>query len=216
MSLFVNPAQFGPGEDFARYPRDEDADLAIAAEEGADVVFAPGAETIYPRGFATTVDPGPLAGELEGRSRPGHFRGVATVVTRLLGLVRPQRAFFGEKDFQQLVIVRRVARDLALGVEIVGVPTVRDADGLALSSRNRFLSADERARATSLYAGLREAGAAVRRRRARRGAPAAPARAPPSPSSPTTSSCAGATTSAPTTRPTPQSCSSPPSSARRA
>ena len=158
MSLFVNPAQFGPGEDFARYPRDEGADLAIATDEGADVVFAPGAETIYPPGFAATVDPGPLAGELEGRSRPGHFRGVATVVTRLLGLVRPQRAFFGEKDFQQLVIVRSVARDLALGAEIVGVPTVRDADGLALSSRNRFLTADERARATSLYAGLLGAG----------------------------------------------------------
>ena len=158
MSLFVNPAQFGPGEDFARYPRDEDADVAIAADEGADVVFAPGADTIYPDGFATTVDPGPLASELEGSSRPGHFEGVATVVTRLLGLVRPQRAFFGEKDFQQLVIVRRVVRDLALGVEIAGVPTVRAADGLALSSRNRFLTPDERVRATSLYAGLREAG----------------------------------------------------------
>ena len=158
MSLFVNPAQFGPGEDFARYPRDEEADLAIALEEGADVVFAPGAETIYPPGFGATVDPGPLAGELEGRSRPGHFRGVATVVTRLFGLVRPDRAFFGEKDFQQLVIVRAVARDLALGVEVAGVPTVRDPDGLALSSRNRFLSSAERERATSLYAGLREAG----------------------------------------------------------
>lgn len=158
MSLFVNPAQFAPGEDFERYPRDEEADLAIASEEGADVVFAPGAETIYPPGFAATVDPGPLAGELEGVSRPGHFRGVATVVTRLLGLVRPERAFFGEKDFQQLVIVRSVARDLALGVDVAGVPTVRDPDGLALSSRNRFLSAPERARATSLYAGLREAG----------------------------------------------------------
>ena len=158
MSLFVNPSQFGPGEDFARYPRDEQADLAIASEEGADVVFAPGAETIYPRNFAATVDPGPLAGELEGRYRPGHFRGVATVVTRLFGLVRPDRAFFGEKDFQQLVIVRGVARDLALGVEVMGVPTVRAADGLALSSRNRFLSAAEREQATSLHAGLREAG----------------------------------------------------------
>ena len=140
MSLFVNPAQFGPDEDLARYPRDEAGDLAIAAEEGADVVFAPAAETMYPRGFATAVDPGPLALELEGRARPGHFTGVATVVTRLFGLVRPQRALFGEKDFQQLVIVRQVARDLALGVEVVGVPTVRAADGLALSSRNRYLS----------------------------------------------------------------------------
>jgi pantoate--beta-alanine ligase len=154
MSLFVNPAQFGPGEDFARYPRDEAADVAIAGEEGADVVFAPGVETVFPEGFATTVDPGPLAGELEGRARPGHFRGVATVVTRLFGLVRPQRAYFGQKDYQQLVIVRAVARDLALGVEVVGIPTVRDADGLALSSRNRYLSADERTRATSLFAGL--------------------------------------------------------------
>jgi pantoate--beta-alanine ligase len=158
MSLFVNPSQFGPGEDFTRYPRDEEADLAVADAEGVDVVFAPGAETVYPGGFAVSVDPGPLGGELEGRSRPGHFRGVATVVTRLFGLVRPQRAFFGEKDYQQLVIVRNVARDLALGVEVVGVPTVRDADGLALSSRNQFLSPGERERATTLTAGLRAAG----------------------------------------------------------
>ncbi len=154
MSLFVNPAQFAPGEDFARYPRDEAADVAIAADEGADVVFAPGVETVYPPGFASAVDPGPLAAELEGRSRPGHFRGVATVVTRLFGLVRPRRAYFGEKDYQQLVIVRSVVRDLALGVDVAGVPTVRDADGLALSSRNRFLSAAERGEAVSLFAGL--------------------------------------------------------------
>ena len=154
MSLFVNPAQFGPGEDFARYPRDEATDLAIAGEEGADVVFAPDVQAIYPEGFATAVDPGPMADELEGRARPGHFRGVATVVTRLFGLVRPQRAFFGQKDYQQLVIVRGVSRDLALGVDVVGVPTARDADGLALSSRNRYLSASERASATSLFAGL--------------------------------------------------------------
>jgi pantoate--beta-alanine ligase len=158
MSLFVNPAQFGPGEDFARYPRDEEADLALARDEGVDVIFAPAAETVYPAGFATTVDPGPLGEELEGSARPGHFRGVATVVTRLFGLVRPQRAFFGEKDYQQLVIVRRVARDLALGVEVVGVPTVRAPDGLALSSRNRFLSPAERRQATSLQAGLLAAG----------------------------------------------------------
>jgi pantoate--beta-alanine ligase len=154
MSLFVNPAQFGPGEDLARYPRDEEADVAIAEEEGADVVFTPGVDTVYPADFAAVVDPGPLAAQLEGRSRPGHFRGVATVVTRLFGLVGPQRAYFGEKDYQQLVIVRRVARDLALGVDVVGVPTVRDADGLALSSRNRFLSPAERGRATTLFAGL--------------------------------------------------------------
>jgi pantoate--beta-alanine ligase len=158
MSLFVNPAQFGPGEDFARYPRDEEADFAIAREEGVDVVFAPAVATVYPDGFMTAVDPGLLADELEGRARPGHFRGVATVVTRLFGLVGPQRAYFGEKDYQQLVIVRRVARDLALGVEVAGVPTVRAPDGLALSSRNRFLSASERERAASLPAGLRAAG----------------------------------------------------------
>jgi pantoate--beta-alanine ligase len=157
MSLFVNPSQFGPGEDFARYPRDEAADLAIAREEGADIVFAPDVETIYPPGFETAVDPGPLADELEGRARPGHFQGVATVVTRLFGLVRPRRAFFGQKDYQQLVIVRGVARDLALGVDVLGVPTVRAADGLALSSRNCYLSARERAHATSLFAGLQAA-----------------------------------------------------------
>ena len=150
MSLFVNPAQFGPGEDFARYPRDEAADVAIAEAEGAAAVFAPAVETMYPEGFATAVDPGPLADELEGRARPGHFRGVATVVSRLFGLVRPQRAYFGEKDYQQLVVVRRVARDLALGVEIAGVPTVRDADGLALSSRNARLSPAERDAALAL------------------------------------------------------------------
>jgi pantoate--beta-alanine ligase len=158
MSLFVNPSQFGPGEDFARYPRDEESDVAIARAEGADVVFAPGVETVYPGGFATAVDPGPLADQLEGSSRPGHFRGVATVVTRLFGLVRPQRAFFGEKDYQQLAIVRGVARDLALRVDVVGVPTVRAADGLALSSRNRFLSAAERERAASLHSALVAAG----------------------------------------------------------
>jgi pantoate--beta-alanine ligase len=159
MSLFVNPTQFAPGEDFERYPRDEETDLAIAAEAGADVVFAPGVETMYPAGFATTIDPGPLANDLEGRTRPGHLHAVATVVTRLLGLVRPTRAFFGEKDYQQLAVIRSVARDLALGVEIVGVPTVRSADGLALSSRNVYLSEPERADATTLAAGLRAAAA---------------------------------------------------------
>jgi pantoate--beta-alanine ligase len=159
MSLFVNPTQFAPGEDFERYPRDEAADLRVAHEEGIDVVFVPGVDVIYPVGFATSIDPGPLGDELEGRVRPGHFRGVATVVTRLLGLVQPARAFFGEKDHQQLAVIRSVARDLALDVEIVGVPTVRASDGLALSSRNRFLSEDQRGLAVSLHAGLAAANA---------------------------------------------------------
>jgi pantoate--beta-alanine ligase len=154
MSLFVNPTQFAPGEDFERYPRDEAADLRIALEEGIDVAFVPGVDAVYPAGFATSIDPGPLGDDLEGGVRPGHFRGVATVVTRLLGLVQPARAFFGEKDYQQLAVIRSVARDLALAVEIVGVPTVRASDGLALSSRNRYLSEDERRLAVSLHAGL--------------------------------------------------------------
>jgi pantoate--beta-alanine ligase len=154
MSLFVNPTQFAPGEDLDRYPRDEDGDLAIAAQAGADIVFAPDVDVVYPPGFSASVDPGPLGDELEGAVRPGHLRGVSTVVTRLLGLVHPTRAFFGEKDYQQLAVVRSVVRDLALGVEIVGVPTVRSADGLALSSRNVYLSPSERRDATTLFAGL--------------------------------------------------------------
>jgi pantoate--beta-alanine ligase len=154
MSLFVNPTQFAPGEDLARYPRDEEADLAAARAEGVDVVFAPSEREMYPDGFSTTVDPGPLGGILEGAHRPGHFAGVATVVTTLLALVRPDLAFFGEKDWQQLVVVRHVVRDLGLGVEIRGVPTVREPDGLALSSRNRFLENGRRAEARTLSAGL--------------------------------------------------------------
>ena len=144
VSDFVNPTQFGPGEDFAAYPRDLDADASIAEAAGADVLWAPAVEEIYPDGFATTVDPGPLALELCGAARPGHFVGVATVVTRLFGLVRPTRAIFGRKDYQQLVLMQQVARDLALGIEVIGAPTVREDDGLAMSSRNRYLSAPER------------------------------------------------------------------------
>lgn len=155
VSDFVNPTQFGPGEDFERYPRDLDADAAIAAAAGADVLYAPDVAEVYPDGFATTVDPGPLAAELCGRSRPGHFAGVATVVVRLYGLVRPTRAVFGRKDYQQLVLMQRVARDLALGVEVVPAPTVREADGLALSSRNRYLDAAGRERAAQVPAALR-------------------------------------------------------------
>jgi pantoate--beta-alanine ligase len=150
VSLFVNPAQFGPGEDLARYPRDEARDAALAEEDGVDILFAPPAEEVYPSGFSTWVDPGALATELEGAARPGHFRGVATVCTKLFGIVDPQVAFFGRKDAQQVAVVKQVVRDLNLPVEIVTCPTVRDPDGLALSSRNAFLSADERAIALTL------------------------------------------------------------------
>lgn len=155
VSDFVNPTQFAPGEDFERYPRDLDGDAAIAAEAGADVLFAPAVDVVYPDGFATTVDPGALGDDLCGRTRPGHFAGVATVVTRLFGLVRPARAYFGRKDYQQLTVLRRVTADLALGVEIAGAPTVRESDGLALSSRNRYLDGDERRRAAAVPASLR-------------------------------------------------------------
>jgi pantoate--beta-alanine ligase len=155
VSDFVNPMQFGPTEDFAAYPRDLEADAAVAEAAGADVLWAPAVDEIYPVGFATTVDPGPLALELCGASRPGHFVGVATVVTRLFGLVRPARAIFGRKDYQQLVLMQRVARDLALGIDIIGAPTIREHDGLAMSSRNRYLSGAERIRAASVPAVLR-------------------------------------------------------------
>ena len=155
VSDFVNPTQFGPGEDYARYPRDLEGDAAIAEAAGAAVLYAPAVDEVYPPGFQTTIDPGPLAGELCGASRPGHFTGVATVVVRLYGLVRPTRALFGRKDYQQLVLMQRVARDLALPVEVLGAATVREADGLAMSSRNRYLSSDERAAAAAVPDTLR-------------------------------------------------------------
>ena len=149
VSIFVNPMQFGPGEDLDRYPRTFDSDLDVCAAEGVDVVFAPSVEEVYPGGEPqVTLDPGPLATILEGRTRPGHFRGVLTVVAKLFGLVDPDLAFFGQKDYQQLVLIRRMVADLCSGIEVVGVETVREYDGLALSSRNRYL--DERARATAL------------------------------------------------------------------
>ena len=161
VSVFVNPTQFGPGEDFDRYPRTWDDDLAALAEEGADLVFHPPVEEVYPPGAAgVTVDPGPLGSVLEGAVRPGHFAGVLTVVAKLLGLVRPDVALFGEKDYQQLVLIRAMARELALGVDVVGVPTVREDDGLALSSRNRYLDPEQRAAAATISAALR-AGAAA-------------------------------------------------------
>jgi pantoate--beta-alanine ligase len=154
MSLFVNPTQFGEGEDFARYPRDADRDRAIAAEEGVDEVYAPTVEDVYPTGFSTTVDVGPLAGVFEGASRPGHFAGVATVVLKLFERVRPDVAVFGQKDAQQVAVIRRMVRDLDVRVALTIVPTVRDTDGLAISTRNAYLSDDERRRAPSLHRAL--------------------------------------------------------------
>lgn len=162
VSLFVNPTQFGPSEDLERYPRDEqhDAQLAVGAE--VDLLFVPSVEEMYPAGFDTTVDPGELATVLEGAVRPGHFRGVATVCTRLFSLVRSDRAYFGRKDAQQVAVLKQVVRDLGLGVEIVPCPTVRDADGLALSSRNAYLSESDRGAALALPRAL-EAGLHVHR-----------------------------------------------------
>jgi pantoate--beta-alanine ligase len=149
-SLFVNPAQFAAGDDLDRYPRDADRDAALAEEAGVDVLFAPTAEEMYPPGFATWVEVEGISDVLEGRFRPGHFRGVATVCLKLFILVRPRRAYFGQKDAQQVEVVRTLVRDLALDLEIRVVPTVRDADGLALSSRNGYLSPADRERALAL------------------------------------------------------------------
>ena len=149
-SLFVNPAQFGEGEDLARYPRDEARDAELAEEAGVDVLYVPEAAEIYPPGFETWVEVERLGAMLEGEYRPGHFRGVATVCLKLFNLVQPRRAYFGQKDAQQVAVVRRMARDLAVPVEIRVVATVRDKDGLALSSRNAYLSPEERERALAL------------------------------------------------------------------
>ena len=149
-SLFVNPAQFAEGEDLTRYPRDEARDAELAEHAGVDVLYVPEPEEIYPPGFETWVEVERLGSILEGKHRPGHFRGVATVCLKLFNLVRPRRAYFGQKDAQQLAVVRRLVRDLAVPVEIRDVPTVRDVDGLALSSRNAYLSPEERERALAL------------------------------------------------------------------
>ncbi|MDQ6686120.1 MAG: pantoate--beta-alanine ligase [Actinomycetota bacterium] len=160
VSIFVNPLQFGPAEDLERYPRSLEADLELCAGAGADLVFAPSVEEMYPAGSPrVTIDPGPLGEILEGDSRPGHFRGVLTVVAKLFGLVRPDVSVFGEKDYQQLVLVRRMAWDLCLGVEVVGAETVRHDDGLAMSSRNAYLDADQRRAATVLAGSLAAARA---------------------------------------------------------
>jgi pantoate--beta-alanine ligase len=157
VSIFVNPTQFGAKEDLADYPRTLEADLKICAAHGADAVFVPAADEIYPPGDATFIEETSLSRGLCGAQRPGHFRGVCTVVAKLFNIVRPDAAFFGEKDYQQLAVIRRMTRDLFLGIEIVGHPTVREDDGLAMSSRNRYLSADERARATHFPAALTNA-----------------------------------------------------------
>jgi pantoate--beta-alanine ligase len=170
VSIFVNPLQFGVGEDLDRYPRTFDADLEIVAREGVDVVFAPVVAEMYPdgvphqgaEGSTVTVQPGELADVLEGATRPGHFRGVLTVVAKLFGLVRPDVAIFGQKDYQQLVLIRRMVSDLCMGIEVVGAPTDREPDGLARSSRNRYLDEEQRRQAVALSRVLfaaREAGA---------------------------------------------------------
>jgi pantoate--beta-alanine ligase len=157
VSLFVNPSQFGPGEDLARYPRMESDDAARASDIGIDFMFAPSVEEMYPPGFATSIDPGPVSRGLWGTARPGHFAGVATVVTRLFGIVAPDIAYFGLKDFQQVAVIRRIVADLALPIEIRALPTIREPDGLAMSSRNRYLDAEERSRARAIFGGLRDA-----------------------------------------------------------
>ena len=160
-SIFVNPLQFGPNEDLDRYPRQEAADAELLQQRGCDLLWMPTADQLYPPGFATTVIVSGVSERWDGAARPGHFAGVATVVAKLFTAVRPHLAFFGEKDFQQLAVIRRMEADLGLGVDVRAVATVRDADGLALSSRNAYLSADERSRALALPQALEKAGEAI-------------------------------------------------------
>ena len=154
VSIFVNPTQFSQTDDLSRYPRDLERDLALLRREGVDLVYAPSPEEIYPPGFDTWVVPGALAVRLEGAARPGHFRGVATVVTKLFNQVRPDRAYFGQKDGQQVLVIQQLVRDLNIGVEVVVVPTVREPDGLALSSRNTYLTREQRKAAPVIYRAL--------------------------------------------------------------
>jgi len=163
VSIFVNPTQFGPHEDFTRYPRPISRDRALCKKEGVDVCFEPSANAMYPAGFQTSVMLPAVARRWEGEVRPHHFSGVATVVTKLFGIVRPQLALFGQKDFQQSALVQQLVKDLNLGVQIVVYPTVREKDGLAMSSRNVYLSADERVRAPTLYKSLRAGAEAIRK-----------------------------------------------------
>ena len=153
-TIFVNPAQFGPNEDLSRYPRALERDLALLNEAGCDAVFTPGPEEMYRPGHDTWVEPGAVAGPLEGERRPGHFRGVATVVLKLFGIATPTRAYFGEKDAQQLAVIRRMVADLDVPVEVVGCPIVREPDGLAMSSRNAYLGPEDRAAAPVLFRAL--------------------------------------------------------------
>jgi pantoate--beta-alanine ligase len=162
VSIFINPTQFGPEEDFARYPRDLNRDLQMTSSEGVDALFAPSVEEMYPPGFQTAVDVPELSATLEGVLRPGHFRGVATVVAKLLNIVQPDRAYFGQKDYQQFLVIDRIARDLNLTPSIVMVPTIRESDGLAISSRNVYLSPEERQAATILYRALQKADTLVK------------------------------------------------------
>jgi pantoate--beta-alanine ligase len=157
LSIFVNPAQFGPGEDFERYPRDMERDSRIAEEAGVDVIFTCNPEEMYPKGYQTWVNVDELTLPLCGANRPGHFRGVTTVVCKLFNIVMPHVALFGKKDFQQLAVIRRMAIDLNIPVEIVGMPIIREPDGLAMSSRNKYLSADERGSALCLSRAISEA-----------------------------------------------------------
>jgi len=162
LSIFVNPLQFGEGEDLDLYPRDMERDLELARACGVDIVFTPAETALYPEGFNTYVEVEGLTDTLCGRSRPGHFRGVTTVVCKLLNLVRPDKAFFGQKDFQQLAVIRRMVSDLDMGIEITGMPIIRESDGLAMSSRNVYMDPDERRQALALVESIRLARAMVK------------------------------------------------------